>query len=1163
LFSGSNVRNQSHRDDDQMKRLLLIFALLCGSAFGTTYFAPTSAGSNNGTDCADAYAIGDVAHGINVSGNWTAGNTIHVCSGTYTGSAGSTLITAAGSGSSGNPINLYLDPGAVLTAPYWAAGNGAINISGQSWITVDGWVGHSCGFVNAVDVTCGGAIIENSANGSKLANQQNSRGVFADPCQNCIVRGINFQNLYVHTLPQAVTSTTIVGSGNGATITINCTASCLFPVGAVVSLIQTSNASINSHNGCGQPITITNVSPSTQVTGTINSTFCGLTPSGSSTGGAVAEVGISNSQVNAVYFSGQNTQVCNNWISNSAWAIIAHAETNDTGIQICHNHIDSSDHTVAYSPNNETTAYTAYIYGNHFTNFMNWDSGCGPENGACSTWDTGSNNYHHDGIHFFDGGVSVSYTMFIYNNVCDGTIGVNATGCYFAEGTTSSNLASTTYYFNNVAVSQPTNTSGQGHTMFVGGCLSGGSTRNCFVYNNTVLSAANASDVAYDTSGTDALFKNNAAQSSGSYLQWNNWTITTPSTDIDYNAYADNGQCGGNGCWNWGAQGIDASSLAAWKSACVCDSHGVYAASLGINSSTYVPTSTGSLVYHAGVNLTSVCSGQPSPGLGDLCSDAAGVARPNSAWDVGAFQFGVTVTVATPTLSLAAGSYANAQTTICATSTPGASCVYTADGTTPTVSGTTCTVTNGNLAPNNYVLPVSQSVTIAVIGCLSGDTASSTVSAAYTITYSSTIAASNFGLQCGFSNGACKNPSPPPLVLWPTSIATPSVVRMLSSNTDWATMQPNSSGIVYTDLDGYLDALAATALVSGNPAAADEVFISVPCYLAAAPTPCPTASQPAHGTNSPPADLVASGSPSFNAFVTAFVNHCSVAGNCVKNLIKYYEMWNEPNLPYSWAGTELQLEQMIAPAAQIIAANVPNAVIMTPSFSSGGSGYTTYASNWLTFENTVGPFSSIVLLHDYLGTSIPESRGPPGAFATAVHGVAGWSNALLGNDETNWAASNNFKCVGYSTADCIGQIVRWQLIQASKGYAAIWWFVWNGTIGNGPVGYASAYYWAEQYLIGGHFTGAASGTGTPPVWTAPFVEGNGKTALWVWTTSESGTTYTVPSNYTDYRDISGGSTPITAGNSIAISVQPIMLEQGTSVLPPATVNAAIALLAQN
>ena len=56
-------------------------------------------------------------------------------------------------------------------------------------------------------------------------------------------------------------------------------------------------------------------------------------------------------------------------------------------------------------------------------------------------------------------------------------------------------------------------------------------------------------------------------------------------------------------------------------------------------SSSYVPQS-GSPVIGAGTNLTSTCSGQPNPGLGALCYDAAGNPRPVSgAWTTGAYNY--------------------------------------------------------------------------------------------------------------------------------------------------------------------------------------------------------------------------------------------------------------------------------------------------------------------------------------------------------------------------------------------------------------------------------------------------------------------------------------------------------------------------------------------
>ena len=58
---------------------------------------------------------------------------------------------------------------------------------------------------------------------------------------------------------------------------------------------------------------------------------------------------------------------------------------------------------------------------------------------------------------------------------------------------------------------------------------------------------------------------------------------------------------------------------------------------------------SGSAAIGAATNLTSICSGQPVPGLGALCQDKNGASRPSTgAWDAGAIQYS-SVTVAAPT----------------------------------------------------------------------------------------------------------------------------------------------------------------------------------------------------------------------------------------------------------------------------------------------------------------------------------------------------------------------------------------------------------------------------------------------------------------------------------------------------------------------------------
>ena len=92
----------------------------------------------------------------------------------------------------------------------------------------------------------------------------------------------------------------------------------------------------------------------------------------------------------------------------------------------------------------------------------------------------------------------------------------------------------------------------------------------------------------------------------------------------------------------------------------------------------------------------------------------------------------IPASVANPVYSPIAGNYTSAQSVAITTTTPGASVIYTTDGTTPSVTALTCTITNGTLYTGAVSVATSQ--TLNALGCLSGDTASGVVSAAYVIT---------------------------------------------------------------------------------------------------------------------------------------------------------------------------------------------------------------------------------------------------------------------------------------------------------------------------------------------------------------------------------------------------------------------------------------------
>src|ERR1017187_1440357 len=114
---------------------LRIFLVIGALTFGASicmaadiYFGQSSAGSNNGSNCANAYS----ASRFNTNdSNWTAGNTLHLC-GTI-----SSVLTAQNSGSSGSPITILFEPGAQMSNAAFPS-TGAMVVTSLNYITING-----------------------------------------------------------------------------------------------------------------------------------------------------------------------------------------------------------------------------------------------------------------------------------------------------------------------------------------------------------------------------------------------------------------------------------------------------------------------------------------------------------------------------------------------------------------------------------------------------------------------------------------------------------------------------------------------------------------------------------------------------------------------------------------------------------------------------------------------------------------------------------------------------------------------------------------------------------------------------------------------------------------------------------------------------------------
>jgi hypothetical protein len=335
---------------------------------------------------------------------------------------------------------------------------------------------------------------------------------------------------------------------------------------------------------------------------------------------------VDQTQVNCVFVSGSNISVHDSTMHDAGWCLIDSFQKGDATVSFYNIDVHNIDHGYVLSgPASSISAGPFYFYNNHIYGFSNWD--------------TTSNDYHHDGIHCFSGsssGQTISGGWYVYNNTFGAhgySSGANINSFIYIEGSTGppcANNSSSIYLFNNIFLIDHYSTAG--HM----GLFSG----KPVAYNNTLISTdSNSSGTCWTNSGAyggigTATMQNNAIGNCFIVVSYTPGSWVSGSSNNNIYGYTS-GNTGSDFYCN------GQTSFSGWKS-CIGgagDASSSAQSSINVSTTTGMPNS-GSPVIGAGTNLHSLCSGQPNPGLGALCLDAAGVARPSSgAWDVGAYVF--------------------------------------------------------------------------------------------------------------------------------------------------------------------------------------------------------------------------------------------------------------------------------------------------------------------------------------------------------------------------------------------------------------------------------------------------------------------------------------------------------------------------------------------
>jgi hypothetical protein len=282
-------------------------------------------------------------------------------------------------------------------------------------------------------------------------------------------------------------------------------------------------------------------------------------------------------------------------------------------------------------------------------------------------------------------------------------------------------------------------------------------------------------------------------------------------------------------------------------------------------------------------------------------------------------------------------------------------------------------------------------------------------------------------------------------------------------------------------------------------------------------------------------------------FLTSIVNRyksagiqtgCSSSNPQCHGVIQMYEGWNEPGGLVMTMGEFVTFETDFL---NTVKANDPGAQVCSPAFISP---FTPLMNNFFAnggpktldcydfHSNEPAPEGQIADINQF--NSILSSNGIDPSTATIYATEAGrWGNC-------NATLSPPLTPQAY--------IARIELLYWSNNVKRHYWFAYDSCVSLTDQPTSStlrpagiAYGNVESWMVGAAMSAPCAANGT--VWTCGLSRPNGYEALAVWDTAGT-STFSVPSQYTQYQDLEGNTQSISG--SVTISPEPILLTNGVA-----------------
>ena len=256
--------------------------------------------------------------------------------------------------------------------------------------------------------------------------------------------------------------------------------------------------------------------------------------------------------------------------------------------------------------------------------------------------------------------------------------------------------------------------------------------------------------------------------------------------------------------------------------------------------------------------------------------------------------------------------------------------------------------------------------------------------------------------------------------------------RLWDTYVTWSDLEPEEGRWEFLRLDRYVRA-------------ANQIGVDL--LLPLANTPRWAASRPDEPSGYRP------GNASFPREMAKWRRYVRTVAGRYRGKIRYYEIWNEPNIYHHYSGTVEQLVQLACEARQVLREVDPQAILVSPAASSGKRGHVEYLNSFLRLGGAA--CVDVIAHHFYVpDASMIELKAMVKAVRrvmrdNGVEAMPLWNteSGLWLSDKSDQKVAPYLRSGGWkridSEADGARLVLASLLVARSEGVDRFFWYSWD------------------------------------------------------------------------------------------------------------------------